>query len=317
VATTFALTLVIPSRRDYWLVLGGIWVIFERLLSKPWLGEVAPPLALAAAETFAAILFLYAVFRVARIHSSLPAFVRRHLLALWHASIWVAVLASSIATSIVGVNLLQPTMMAAKHLAWRVGFVFLSGRRGSIRRSGFVDHLFYCLPVWGGSSVPHGKGYDSLSRPRPRSEEEVAQAQLAGIKLLVLMVLWRAASGLMQAGVYGRSGTGIALVLGGQTLGLPRLSQVIGGNAEVALGIAWILIFLELISVTLAIAVAGHGVIGALRLLATASSETPTSRCWQPRLSTSGTDSTTTSRSCSSSSSSSLSTFATSRRAHD
>ena len=50
-------------------------------------------------------------------------------------------------------------------LVWRCSYVMLAGKRGSAAASRFRDHLFYSLPVWGGTT-PLGKGYGYLQQAR-------------------------------------------------------------------------------------------------------------------------------------------------------
>ena len=79
----------------------------------------------------------------------------------------------------------------------------LSGKRGSAAQSRFRDHVFYCLPIWGGSNTPTGKGYDYFRQTRADAPEEIAASQLGGLKLIGLAWIWTGVRALMNAVVRG------------------------------------------------------------------------------------------------------------------
>jgi hypothetical protein len=196
--------------------------------------------------------------------------VRRHTLLLLHAAIWSALAAVWILPRLFGADAPWPIALGIglwlPFLAWRCGYILLSGRRGSARRTRFLDHFIYSLPAWGGTNVPYGKGHDYLARHRPNSAEDAARAQLAGIKLLVLMWLWIFLRDLIRAGIYGADPHGAATLLAGHSLSLPSLGALVRGRAEAPLGVAWFLVFLQLINATLHLAITGHAIVGSLRL---------------------------------------------------
>ena len=142
----------------------------------------------------------------------------------------------------------------------------LSGQRGSARVSRFTDLLFYCLPVFGGTNVPFGKGYDYLSQRTAPDREAIARAQLPGLKLLALAWVWKAGRAWIGAGIHGEiHGYGSGLV-SGIGLDLPRMQDLIAGGAEAAVIAGWASLIVELVDRTLVIAILGHVIIGVLRL---------------------------------------------------
>jgi hypothetical protein len=152
---------------------------------------------------------------------------------------------------------------------WRFGYVLLSGKRGSAAKSRFVDHFLYLWPVFGGTAVPYGKGYDHLSRHSAVSPEARARSQLAGLKLLVLAWLWEGVAIVIGGAVHADPGNPVTALLGGQGLVIPRVHTLMQGavGEAAALPLRWISLILELITRTLEIAIEGHVIVGILRLL--------------------------------------------------
>jgi hypothetical protein len=148
-------------------------------------------------------------------------------------------------------------------LLWRLGYLLKTGQRGKAAGTTLGDHLFYVWPLWGGSETPYGKGLDHLSRHEARTAEALARSQLAGLKLLLLVLVWRATAIVMDAVVYG---DGPLAVRVGGGLGIPRLDRAIAAPA-VPVVTAWLSVYAELFAETLAIAIKGHAFIGVLRLL--------------------------------------------------
>jgi hypothetical protein len=68
--------------------------------------------------------------------------------------------------------------------------MILSGKRGSAAGTRFTDHVSYCLPVWGGTFTPYGKGHDYLAGQSKEDDLDLAQTRLAGLKLLLLAWVW-------------------------------------------------------------------------------------------------------------------------------
>ena len=141
-----------------------------------------------------------------------------------------------------------------------------SGQRGKSPGAAFHDHLFYLWPIWDGTNTPAGKGSDYLSQCETQSAEAYARSSLAGIKLLILAMLWGLTLLFMGGLVYGDPKNPLTDLLGGYSLEIPRLKNIARGNIIVSLPIAWISLYCELIWQTLKIAARGHQWIGMLRL---------------------------------------------------
>jgi hypothetical protein len=144
--------------------------------------------------------------------------------------------------------------------------MLLSGQRGKATGTAFRDHLIYLWPVWDGTNTPAGKGWDYLSQAEARSTSAYARSLLAGIKLLILVLLWESAMLFMGGAVYGIPGNPFTRLLGGYTLEIPRLRHIVNGDIPVSLLTAWASLYFDLIWETLKIAARGHFWIGVLRL---------------------------------------------------
>lgn len=269
VAPLVALVLIWPERRREILSVGSLWVAYRLLdlpLSKGTVGGIVLGMA-------AILGLVYLIYRTARDFQRLPAMVRRHPLMALHLGFWLAmflvwtgpvVLAGDEPSHLWSV--VRQFRVILPFLVWRFAYVMLSGQRGSARLSRFTDHLFYCLPVFGGTNVPYGKGADYLSRRTAADPEAMARTGLAGLKLLGLAWIWNAARAWLGAGIHGElHGYGSRLVreIG---LGLPRMQELIAGGADGTVMVAWTSLFVELVDRTLVIAILGHVIIGVLRL---------------------------------------------------
>jgi hypothetical protein len=265
ISPLLALVLMAPHWRAQILSVGSVWVL-HRLLTR---SGAADPAELAWLYAFA-IALLYLCYLAARSYARFPRLLQRNAQIVLHVLVVAALAATwlvpeawqsgAVATAIFGVRLLLP------YLVWRMGYILLSGRRGTAVRSSFFDHLFYSFPVFGGTTAPYGKGHDHLLRHRAVEPEALARSQLAGIKLLMLVWLWVASAEGLNLVVFGdevRRG-GMVFVFGG--LDLPRLGEAMASPGGTPLLTRWLSIFLELIEMTLQLAASGHTVIGCLRL---------------------------------------------------
>jgi hypothetical protein len=213
---------------------------------------------------------LYLCFLAAKHVGQLPSFARRRPQLALHGVMWLGVVLAAIipARGGVGGAVLLMTAATLPFLVWRCGYMLMAAKRGKISGTGFRDHLLYLWPAYGGTNVPFGKGYDYLARRDAPSAEARARAQLAGLKLLVLALLWRLAILVLDGAVAGDPGNPVNRLLGGRSLGVPHLENLIGGGEDSpgSLPVAWVALYAELVRRTLEVAVLGHLVVGSLRL---------------------------------------------------
>jgi len=265
----FTLALVFPQHRRVLLALAALGLIAVRFLPRDvialahladslrevggerWL-EYAASTAIAGA---AVLLLTWAAIRFDR----LPEAVRRRPLAWLHGIAGIALVA--------GAWWHVEVLLLAPFLLWRASYMLKSAANGRAAGTKFQDHLFYLVPVFGGSNTPFGKGLEYLGRCEARDAEAMARSVLAGIRLLALAIVLDVLLAMMLAVVHGRGDTMFRASLAQWSLGMPMLGEVLAapGNPGIARG--WLGVYLELIHTTTRLAVFGHIVIGSLRLL--------------------------------------------------
>jgi hypothetical protein len=213
----------------------------------------------------------------ARNFQALPAPVRRHPLITLHLLAWCLIFASwqvpPAGMDGTAWKVASLLLSVLPFVVWRCCYILLSGQRGSAKSTTIADHMIYALPVFGGTGVPYGKGYDYLKRFWAADPEALARSQLAGLKLLFLYWLWIIVKRAILVVAYGEykgrasflADSSIAQAL---DLGIPHLSDLIASSATAPpeLGVAWISLLLALILNVLGLAIFGHLIIGALRL---------------------------------------------------
>jgi hypothetical protein len=213
-----------------------------------WLGLASLVLALFA--------ILWLVYQAAAHFRSLPASVRRHPQISLHLLYWggLALLWLTVPTAGAWRELLLGIAIIFPYLIWRCGYLLLSGQYGRAASTRFVDQLIPLWPAFGGSNTPYGKGLDYLSKCEARSDEELARSQLAGIKLVILGLLWDAAMTLMERTFYGPENA------------IPRLDQLVAQGGQAPFLASWASLYCELVWQVLRHAAHGHMIIGTLRL---------------------------------------------------
>jgi hypothetical protein len=263
ISPLLALVLLAPQWRIPILSFGSIFALY-RMLTRQEVDPAAFPILLLFVITL-----LYACYRAAKSYDRLPRMVQRNGQIVLHV-VFCGLLLSTWFFTPVQVDSKGSIVGALRYvlpfLLWRCGYTLLAGRRGTAARSGFLDHLFYCVPAYGGTAIPYGKGYDHLMRHRAGDMRAQAQSALAGIKLLILACVWLALRSALAIVVYGEEAYGLRHLFVPYTFDVPRLGEAIARRANVGLPLAWLSLFLELFDVTLGFAIWGHMVIGALRL---------------------------------------------------
>jgi len=266
-----ALTLVMfyPARRRFLLSLAAFGVIVDGLLKRMGLEFDVSFLVTGLADSAQWLLLigeaamvlglLYLAFLVVLRFDKWPVVLRRYPVLSLHSGIWIALMLSTLPW--LGV------LVQTSFLAWRMSYLVKFAGRGLVAGTKFHDHLFYLMPVFGGSSTPYGKGLDFLSRHEAHDPVAFARSQLAGIKLLLLAVLWIFLLDFMDVALFGQTGKRLAGWLGSGTLDLPRLAELLQAGTNRPWYQGWGVIYLELIRSTLKIAAFGHVIVGSLRLL--------------------------------------------------
>ncbi len=260
-----------PPRRRTLLAMGAVWVALKRPLrtmmkAHAW-SEGLPHVAGSLLVVAALFGVLWICYRCAVKFASLPSFVRRNPQLCLHAAFWTLLIVLWNTSPKAGIwrIVLMGLAIQSPFFLWRIGYLLLSGKRGKAAGTRFRDHLMYFWPVYGGTNTPYGKGLDYLSRHEAQDEAALARSQLAGIRLLILAALWRVSNEIMKGLVFGGHSQ-VHHVLGGFTLGVPRLAQLLEHREMASIGLAWVSLYCELFRHVLSLAVKGHVIIGTLRL---------------------------------------------------
>lgn len=258
-----------PQRAELILCLGSAWVLYDMLISH---GAWGPVTIITGALIILSLLYL--IFMAARSYQGLPGPVHQHPLIILHLIILTGltllpVFHNALSTFHPGLSrVITAIVLMSPFFAWRVGYLLLSARKRQNKLGNFMDHLYYFLPIFGGTNVPYGKGRDYLLAKRAHGPEQFAKSQLAGLKLLVLAWLWLGVMEAMDIGVYGEKGRLTSFALSDFHPAIFHLRTMMLGEApqHIPIYMAWEGVFLDLIYATLDLAIFGHFIIGCLRL---------------------------------------------------
>jgi hypothetical protein len=261
----------LTPRRRKWILLFGALIVGFRTTNQRYLkwddpaaqSWLVPPLA------FAVLLaLLYLLYLAAAHFHKLPGAVRRRPQISLHLLFWAILAFLWLTPDGGGVwrNAFVLIVISLPFLLWRCGYMLLSGQRGKARRTTFRDHLFYLWPVWGGTHTPIGKGADYLSQCEAQTPERYARSVLGALKLILLVLVLELLRLVMGAVVYGDVKNPVTRMLGGTSLALPRLNELVIGQKAGSLMTSWIVVYLELIWATLTHAIHGHKWVSLLRL---------------------------------------------------
>ena len=245
----------------------GMVALFNR--NAAWREYLEPEVWLAPLTNFPVFLgLLYLLYLAAVRFRQLPTVIRRRPQLPLHLLFWAALAVLWLTPSDAGPwrPVLTLFALSLPYLLWRCGYMILSAQRGKAVSTSFRDHLFYLWPVWGGTNTPFGKGLDYLSQCEAKTDEAYARSVLAGTKLLFLALLWEGAKLVLGAAVYGDPKSPLLRLWGEYSLGMPRLRQIVDGDATALMLTTWLSLYLELVWETLDVAAQGHGFIGLLRL---------------------------------------------------
>ncbi len=264
ISPLLACFLVRPQWRRELLCAGSICFLYQSLERQPSWDYT--PIHLGIMLT--TLLLIFAVYTWARDFQKLPARIKQRPLVCFHAFIWSLTIFAWIAPRYLDLwwqGFIVPFRWLLPFLAWRLSYLILSGKRGNVAGSGFLDHLWYCVPSFDGSNVPYGKGADYLNTNRADKPTDISRVQISGIKLLLLSKLWFFVEIVFSAIAYGKPGSFLESFLQGRSLGLAPMSQLIG-STPVSFYVSWGSLIAELFHFVITLAAAGHLIIGCLRL---------------------------------------------------
>ncbi|MET1083225.1 MAG: hypothetical protein ABWY12_09300, partial [Burkholderiales bacterium] len=267
----WALRWLTPRRRRVILAIVSVLIGTRYLLAMmSWAQPLPVPTDVIGSSLVVIAVFtlFWLCFTGAARFASLPGIVRRHPQLTLHLLFWGFLLLLWNTSSddrgwrevAVGIAVVWPPLL------WRLGYLLMFGQRGKVAGTRFTDHLLCLFPWYAGFTVV-GKGLDYLARHEAHDEDALARCQLAGIKLLLLAVLWKAALSAINGLVYGDGRTRVSQALGGLTFTLLRdFAQLLAQGGDAPAWQSWASIYFELVRQTLEIAVTGHVIVGVLRL---------------------------------------------------
>jgi hypothetical protein len=265
----FTLVLLFPRQRRIWLGLAALGAITTLFLPRDVLSlaNLAGSLRAVGAERWigygastavaggAVLLLMWAAIRFDR----LPEVVRGRPVLWLHLLAGVALAA--------GYHYSIGVLLFAPFLVWRASYLLRSAAAGRVAGTGLKDHLFYLVPIFGGSNTPFGKGLDYLGRCEARDSEAIARSLLAGLRLLALAAILRLLLDLLLAGVHGVARTRFRDSLADWSLDFPLLGDMLADPGNPGFAVGWVAVYLELIRATTQLAIFGHVVVGSLRVL--------------------------------------------------
>jgi len=259
-----------PRRRKLILLFGALIVGFRATIHRyiKW-DDTAVPIWPVPSLAFPVLLALVYLLYLAAAHfQKLPGAIRRRPQISLHLLFWAMLAFLWLIPDRHGVlrNALALVVISLPFLLWRCGYMLLSGQRGKARRTTFRDHLFYLWPVWGGTNTPIGKGADYLSQCEAQTPERYARSVLGALKLILLALVLELFRLLFGAILYGDSKNDATRMVGGYSLALPRLNELVTGRRAGSLMTSWLALYLDLIWTTLTHAIHGHKWVSLLRL---------------------------------------------------
>ncbi|MBF0583881.1 MAG: hypothetical protein HQL80_06540 [Magnetococcales bacterium] len=217
---------------------------------------------------------LYLFFRVARSFTDLPPTVRKNPQIFLHVLLWGCILSLFMLPAnfrddpawFIASRLTECLAFFA-FLIWRIGLMLYAGKRGSIKKHGFVDHFIYVLPYLGSTQVPYGKGLDYLTQKQANSRLDLAKSQLAGLKLLILSYLWQWLLDGLGVLFFDHSDSPDLLFPIPLTLYHMDTLIALSGHQTPSPAIVWASLIMDMVYETIQLAIIGHLIVGCLRLL--------------------------------------------------
>ncbi|MBF0627738.1 MAG: hypothetical protein HQL91_05895 [Magnetococcales bacterium] len=259
------LTQRFPSHRAWIMAVGGGGLFLFKKLNQ--LNVVDPFWFMVDGVLIVGL--LYSFFYIAKGFAKLPRMVRNHPQFFLHGLLWLWILIVLLFPANfrrdpsweLAANLTVCLVFFA-FLIWRIGFLLYSGKRGTIKQNGFVDHLIYCLPYLGASQVPYGKGLDYFYSKRATERLDLAKVQLSGLKLLVLASLWEVALDLLDWAFFSTAVDAQPLFR------LHHINELILISTSQMPGAitVWTSLIVDMVYETTQLAITGHLIIGCLRL---------------------------------------------------
>nr|CAX83883.1 conserved uncharacterized protein [uncultured bacterium] len=264
-APVMLLTQLFPAKRLWIMAVGGGGLFLLKKLTQLQVFQSF----WFAVDAALIIGLIYLFYRISLSFAKLPKIVKSNPQIALHLLLWLAIITIFFLPDdfrqnpawLLTANL-NICLVFFAFLIWRLGFMLYSGKRGSIKKTAFIDHLIYCLPYLGSSQVPFGKGLDYLTSKMAASRSELAKTQLAGLKLLLLALLWEQCLDLLDWLFFSFDPNMPPLFK------LHHINELIAMSATHMphLGVVWSSLILDMVYETTQLAIYGHMIVGCLRL---------------------------------------------------
>lgn len=265
---TIILVSLAPKYRHQIVALAAVGAITEYSLKYQFAGvgiiySGALPLLAPSVQVILILGLLYILYQLIRCLPKWPSLAQRFPVIILHAGMWMAMSLSG------QLPFLGSAIVLGPWLIWRVSYMAQLSSRKRFEGTSFADHLMYLWPVFGGNQ-PQGKGYEYLSQHEVDDASQLARSQISGLKLLMMAAAWQVVIWTMDTVVFAtppddyRAAGWVGMLQ--PLIDIPRLSYLIADSSATS-GIAWASTLLELVRVTLVIALRGHIIIGCLRLM--------------------------------------------------
>jgi hypothetical protein len=151
-------------------------------------------------------------------------------------------------------------------LLWRASYWIKWRRRQPGPVSGW-QNLFAALPFLGAGGVPFGKGPAFFAKYEALDAKGLAAAQLEGVRLLALALLWRGADAVLELTLWGLPASWLGAWKPFARAPLPSMEALVRIPASFALWQRWAGLYGELFHAIIALAFFGHTVVGIFCLM--------------------------------------------------
>ena len=268
-AAAVALASLWPRRRRSVLSGLAIAVCVVNIGPKwPWGATDPNATRLAMRALLVAGLWVGGLLAWTRLLASLPRWIERHSLTLLHlgAALFIGALWGTRAHSAMSGATAAALCSLVPELLWRSSY-WMKWRARQAGPAGIWRNLFLTLPFLGSGGVPFGKGPAYIARYEARDGNELASAQLEGLRLLLLALAWRGVDALLGGLLWGSSSGWLPAWASFREPVLPTMEALLHTPDLFELWQRWAGLYSELIHAILTLAAYGHTIVGILCLM--------------------------------------------------
>ncbi|HUI56486.1 MAG TPA: hypothetical protein VLY04_16035 [Bryobacteraceae bacterium] len=203
-----------------------------------------------------------------RLFARVPRWLGRHSLLLLHGAAVALIVVLWALRQLAVINAFAAGALCTlvPELLWRSAY-WIKWRGRETGRSPIWANLFAILPFVGAGGVPIGKGPAYLAKHEVRDADRLAIAQVEGVKLLALALLWQAADGVLSCVLWRFKAEWLpAWIVPARRL-LPTMDLLLRLPMRFPLWQRWACLYGELFHAILVLAVYSHTIVGIFCLL--------------------------------------------------